>query len=295
MKPCSNCSDGRNASSISGILRILCAVFGSAIVLVGCGGQNDVAVATHERVAEPGAQQVMRSTADLRRILLPGMATNEITATFGEPRWKEDLGEGQQVWHYSLPVFPADDAMRGSYVAGVAVGVTNGRLANWGCSYVGAPNDGVSRKQGVLPGSKGQTDSPTLQFFIVGSDRIGDGRFIDTERFPKLGFIAPTPTLAIRRLKEVTLEERTRSDSAGQSRTAWSFGIFLTQEDAARLKTVTATNVSTKLLIMVGDEPVSAPTITAPLETGSLVIECQDRSLMELVKRHLAKMEQKGQ
>jgi len=46
---------------------------------------------------------------------------------------------------------------------------------------------------------------------------------------------------------------------------------------------------------MVGNEAVSAPTILVPLETGSFAIECQDRSLMQSVKKQLEQMERQGQ
>ena len=277
---------------MSETLRIVWVAYTLASLLVGCGRKNE-ATDTLPNDASHHARHAIQSTADLRRLLIPSLGTNEIIRSLGEPRWQEDLGKGQRVWHYSLPAFPADDAMQGSYVTGVAVGITNGHLSNWGCSYAGSANDGVSHEQAVLARGKGQADSPAIQLFVVRSDAIDDGRFIDTERFPRLGYIARSPIMAIRRLKDVTLDERVHSE--GQSRTNWSFGIFLTHEDGAQLKIMTATNISTKLLIMVGKEPISAPTITAPLETGSLVIECQDRLLMESVKKQLAEMERQGQ
>jgi hypothetical protein len=277
--------------TMSKISCILCVACISVCWLVGCSRRDKAAEHVPNDTGHP-AQQAIRSTDDVRRLLIPTLETTKIVEVLGEPCWKEDLGNGQQVWHFSLPPFPADDAMQGSSVVGVAVAITNGRVASWGCIYVSSANEAVSRERTVLAGNKGEADSPTLQFFLVSSDPINDGRFIDTERFPKLGFVARTPTLAIRRLKEVTLEERVLSQ--GRSRTNWSFGIFLAEEDGAKLKAITATNVSKKLLIMLGDEPVSAPTIRAPLENGRVMIECDDRSLMESVKKHLAELERQG-
>jgi hypothetical protein len=281
--------------TISKTLRTVWTACTLASLLVGCDGRKDVTTDFRPSKANQHVPQSIRSTADLRRLLIPAMGTNEIAAVLGKPRWVESLGNGEQVWHYSLPAFPADDGMQGSYVVGVAVAITNEHLANWGCSYVGARSDGISPDQDVLPGGKGLADSPKIQLFIVSCDPISDGRFIDTERFPKLGFIQPTPNLAISRVKEVTLQERTPAGSDNQSHAVWSFGIFLTQEDAARLKSMTATNASRKVLIMVGDEPVSAPTVVTPLETGTLVIECSDRRLTESVKKQLARMERQIQ
>ncbi len=285
------CSSGKAHSiSLATVCLIFCGAVVSTVALFGCGTKNNDTVGSRRGSEDVRTQQLIRSTTDLRRILLPGMKTNEIAAVFGEPRWIEDLGKARQIWHYSLPAFPADDDMKGTYVAGVAVGITNGHLANWGCFYVGSAD--TSRKQDVLAVDKRLGGSSTLQFFIVHNDPSGDLRFIDNERFPKLGFIGRTPSLTVRRLKEVTLEERVLSE--GHNRTNWSFGIFLTEEDAAKLKAITETNISLKVLITVDNEPISAPKIRAPLETGSFIIDCEDRSLMESLKKQLTAMEQQG-
>ena len=281
----------RSASRIFGILRIVSAFCVPAVLLLGCDGKNDVATGLRQSAANRNAQAAIPNKAELQRLLVPAMGTNEIVASLGEPRWIENLGEGQQVWHHSLPAFPADDEMRGTYIAGVAITITNGHLASWGCVYVGDSSDRRVRKEEVLPTGNGQTDSPALKIFVVSSDPIADGRFIDTERFPKLGFISPSPSLRIRTVKEVTLEERTPSVSENSNRTTWSFGIFLTVEDGARLKSMTATNISKKILVVIGDEAVSAPTVMAPLETGSFAIEGRDRWLMESLRKQLARME----
>lgn len=130
------CSISVAAITTDIVRKTLCIVWLSRIavsLLLGCGRKNEAA----DSLPSDGshhARQAIRSTADLRQLLIPSLETKEIVGALGEPRWKEELGNGQQVWHYSLPPFPADDAMQGSYVSGVAVGITNGRLANWGCS-----------------------------------------------------------------------------------------------------------------------------------------------------------------
>jgi len=258
-------------------------------LFVGCTQKDNAKENVSKDTGHPG-QQAIRRPGDLQRLLIPTHETTKIVEALGEPFLKEDLGNGQQVWYFSLPPFPADDVMQGSLIAGVSFAITNGRVASWGFIYMGSANESVCQKGRVIADNDGGGDSETLQFFLVCDDPISDGRFIDTERFPKLGFIARTPALAIHRLKEVTLEERVQF-SQGQSRTNWSFNIFFVEEDGAKLKALTATNVSKKLLIMIGNKPVSAPTIRAPLENNSVMIECDDRSLMEWVKKYLAELE----
>ena len=267
-----------------------------ACLLVGCDGKNRI-VDSRQHGAKRNAQPAIASKLDLQRILIPGMATNEIVASLGEPRWVEIVDQGEQVWDFGLHPFPENSESHVAYVTyviGVTIGITNGHMAYWGCISGGVPTDRLLRTEDIRPTGKAQADSPQLKFFIVSADPIANGRFIDTERLPKLGFVCPTPVLTIRVLKELTLEERTIPGTKNQESTRWAFNVSLTQEDAERLKAMTATNVSEKILIMVGDEPVIAPTVLAPLETGRFAIECSERSLMELVKKHLAEMKQQS-
>ncbi len=268
-------------------MRIACLACISATLLIGCGRKNesvDMSDANHR------AQETIQSTADLRRLLLPSLDTKEIVRDLGEPRWKEELGKGCEVWHYNLAAFPADDAMQGSYVVGVAIGITNGRLANWGCSYVGSSNAGFSGKQTVLAGNV-QADSPIVELFVVREDLIDGGRFIDTERFPKLGYISQKADADFTKLREVTVDESKRLQPNGSQSVVWSFGITLMPDDKKRLNSLTETNISKRLLIMVGNRPITAPMIRGPLETGSFRIDCDDGALAEFLKKQLAQMQ----
>src|SRR5205807_1224100 len=87
-------------------------------------------------------------------------------------------------------------------------------------------------------------DLGTLKFFVVSSQPTTNGHFVDTERFPKLGFVPPSPNLVVRKLKEVLLEKRGPPESEPGGRRVWSFGIQLTSEDATQLASLTATNIS---------------------------------------------------
>lgn len=265
-------------------------------LLLGCKAKEDVPTDSKQPAANHQRQPTIASKQDLQRLLTPGMGTNEITLALGEPRWVDTLSSSDQVWHVSLPPFVEHVDAQGTpsiYVIGVVIGITNGHLAHWGCVSGGVPIERQVRSEYLRSASKGVTNSPTLELFVVRSDPIDGGRFIDTERFPKLGFIERTPTLAIRRLQQMALAEQVPLQ--GQGRTNWSFNIVLTREDAAKLEALTATNISNKLLIMVGNEAVSAPRIIMPLQSGSFGIECQDRSLMQSVKKQLEEMERERQ
>jgi hypothetical protein len=257
----------------------------------GCGEKRDAA-----RDSTTTLHPDIQSTVELRRRLVPGMPTNDIFATFGEPVWVESLDGGRTEWRYGLSGFPADDDMKGTYVIGVTVTITNGRLARWACTYMAPPTGGSSKP---LPLGQRNKDlqgerhvPPVLRVFVVSDEPIADGRQIDTPQFPKLGFISGTPNLAIKRLKKVSLEENAVPQADNETSTNWHFGVSLIPDDVAGLASLTASNVGKRVLITVGDLPVIAPVIRAPLETGSFTIECSERPLMETLRSNLTRMEQ---
>jgi len=229
----------------------------------------------------------VKSTADLRRLLVPGMSTNEIATTIGDPSRTQIESENDTVvWRCALPPFHADDQMQGTYVIGVSITFTNGRLAWWGCAYTGGRITTCVGDETLA--SRGErSSSPGLRFYIVSSAPKAGFELVDTGQFPKLGYVPPNPTLVINQVREVTLVERKASD---ETNSVWSFRISVLPEDTARLKLVTATNIGDRMLIKVGDEPVIAPRILAPLETGGFELECGERALMEGVKQALERI-----
>lgn len=241
-----------------------------------------------EQYATPSSARTIRSSKELRKLLPAGVDASQIIQLLGNPNWKDELGEGRSLWYYNLNAFPADDDMQGTDIVGATVNLTNGRLAHLGFAY-DQPTHTFSRKDRDARPAKSHAIAPaSLDFFPVLSLASGEARFIDTERFPRLGYVATQPALTILRLQELAVSERI--PAGAPSRTNWTFEIFLTEEDALSLARITATNIGRHLLITTGSQFVSAPTIRAPLETGSLVIECEDRRLKELLKANFDSM-----
>jgi hypothetical protein len=289
MNPCLNCND-RCDGPVATFLRLICTAFILGGFLVGCSGGRDGGADTRD-----GAASQIHSMADIERWLTPVGTTNDIVRSLGRPHRVEDLSGGDKVWRYGLSPFPAEGQMRGAMVVGLVIGITNGHLAYWTCAYAGAgekvPKEDLPTPAENIAAKATTQDSPTVKFFVVTSQPTTNGRFVDTERFPKLGFVSPSPNLVVGKLKGVVVEQRGPSAPETGGRTVWSFTIQLTAEDATQLASLTATNILKQILVMVCDEAVSAPTIRAPLETGSLVIECTDGPHVEAIKRQLAKME----
>jgi hypothetical protein len=57
---------------------------------------------------------------------------------------------------------------------------------------------------------------------------------------------------------------------------------------------MTEMHISKRVLIMLGEESILAPTIVSPLETAEIAVSVSERSSMENLKRSISRMTQAG-
>jgi hypothetical protein len=238
----------------------------------------------------------VKSTAELRSRIALGMPTNRIVAEFGRPILVNGAGESMEFWIYALTPFPADDQMRGTWISSFSMEITNGHLAFWSTDHE-TVDTSVVRSISTLVSNEDVAQKPTtarstanLEFYLVSTNRLPNGRFIDTEFFPKLGYIAAVPDLTITKVKKVSMVERQKGDESGRPVMFWRFGID-TAEQAPKLADLTSSNLLSKMLVMIGNEPIMAARIDEPIETGNFSVDCTDRAEAERVKKALAKLQ----
>ena len=106
-----------------------------------------------------------------------------------------------------------------------------------------------------------------LSFYIVSDHKIEGGRFIDTPDFPKLGYIAGTPDLVVKRLESVALDV-----TPPFSETRPAVSIAMCPADAPSFAALTERAIDKKLLLMQGDTPLMAPRVKARIPTASLML-----------------------
>ena len=115
-----------------------------------------------------------------------------------------------------------------------------------------------------------------LSFFVVSDVKIEDGRFIDTESLPNVGYIHRTPDMVITELESVTVGGPARSfmvDKDGkktelpQQRT---LVVRMRPEDAPKFAVLTEHAVGKRLLMMLGDDPLVAPRVDHRIDSQSI-------------------------
>jgi hypothetical protein len=116
-----------------------------------------------------------------------------------------------------------------------------------------------------------------LSFYVVSEGKIEDGRFIDTPDFPKLGYISAAPDLVVTRLQAVVPDiSREQSVMVDGKRTVEplreraAFHIRMHAAEARKFTALTEQAVGKRLLVMLGDSPLTAPRVMSPISTESL-------------------------
>jgi len=258
---------------------------------VGCRPKNDANKAAPSHTTDAVGLSSIHSRRDFERVLKRGMTTNEVLASLGPCSDTMTFPDGTLLWTYWFHPFPEE----GMYVLAARLSITNGRVEHVGFLRATEPmagtqeglSNGVHTKKGLPDGS---TEPCLLTLSIVSSNRIEGTRFVDSQRFPRLGYVPMTPEVSIAKLRTVVIERHPPTEPNQQAFPGWSFVVYLTEEDSLVLQSFTRTNVSHRILISVNSEPVAAPVLLSPIDTGSFVFDCADRKVAERLERELTRM-----
>jgi hypothetical protein len=140
----------------------------------------------------------------------------------------------------------------------------------------------------LLTGCQSPPPATPLTLYIVSTEKIDGGRYIDTPAFPKLGYIAATPDLIVTSIEQVGANE---AGMVGHMRPG--VVVMLKQDDAEKFAALSQKAVFKKILFMLGDEPLTAPAIMTALDasqTRSLQLTVADKSEQKKVIDDLTKL-----
>ncbi len=152
--------------------------------------------------------------------------------------------------------------------------------------------------------ARGGTTNALLTFYTVSEQRIDGGRFIDTAAIPKAGYIAAKPDLTVTTLRDVYPQEATalsiKRDTNGNitamtNMPVSALAVVLLPEDAKRFTALTERTVGKRLLVMLGDKPLTAPIVRSPIEGGRMMIEFGGQAEAKKVENDLKKLIRKQQ
>jgi preprotein translocase subunit SecD len=138
-----------------------------------------------------------------------------------------------------------------------------------------------------------------LSFYVVSEKPVANGHYVNTPSFPKLGYISSTPSFILTRLEEVYTNDVTHVstmlsvDSTPEvvtTNTIPAVSIRMYSEDSKSFAAFTGQNIGRQLLLMVGDQPLMAPRVVAPIETGTLELGWQKQRFPKAIVERIQKL-----
>jgi len=267
----------------------------------GCGRRHVDDQRPQAAQNRAGGRPTDWSRTNLTALLSPDAPTNSVVTNFGMPDAVIDLDDQRVAWFYEIrPPLAGENGLPESARVAVQVFILNGRCGGWdyvlGQSLkprprvVSIPLDGHR----VAATAQATTTRPILRLFVVSINPVMGGQFVDTSRFPKLGYIHGVPDGVFESLKEVALNQAEASSPTGASPTGWDVSITLVGDDAKRLAEVTESSVGKRVLIEVGGEYIAAPFVKGPIDGGSLSFRCREAGLIDKLKSDLASLKSSG-
>ena len=122
-------------------------------------------------------------------------------------------------------------------------------------------------------------DKPVLKVYIAAKNAAAGLHEANFPHLPKVGYISDKPDLTISQLEDVKYGlapgyPRPSGGFTPPSEDRGSLDLRLTEKDAEVLRQLTYanTNVGARLLLMLNDQPLMAPDITAPMAGQQLYI-----------------------
>ncbi len=127
-----------------------------------------------------------------------------------------------------------------------------------------------------------ETTNTSLSFYVVSEGKIEGGTFIDTPDLPNTGYISAKPDLVITNLEDVyrqkiednaIIVDKDGNQTVVPSHPSFGLVVKLRAEDAKQFGALTERSIGRRLLVALGDKPLTAPVVRMPIESGSLAIQ----------------------
>ena len=284
----------RTSSRSLGFLPRMVVAIVVLIFVAACGPMTERGPTVSNPNADAAQVSSIQSRRDIERVLWRNMTTNEVFARLGPCSDIITFPDGALLWTYWLRPFREEYNSNALYVLAVRLSITNGRVEHVGYLRASEPRAGTD---GVLPDgahTNAQTNASTepclVTLSVVSSNQIDGERLVDSQKFPKLGYVRTTPEVTIAKLRTVVIETHSSAQPSQPGTPGRSFVIYLTEQDSRVIQSFTGTNVLRRILISVCGEPVAAPVLISPIDTGSLVFDCTDPVVAERLEQELTLM-----
>jgi len=218
------------------------------------------------------------SEAELTNAIPAGLTKAELFARYGIPSITLPEQNGAEWLKYVAPDL-RDDVPTNWQYTGFNVTLTNGRVAHVGAShrdiiaYRPLAKSGAASAEATGPTSQVTNAASSISFYEVNDEPVAGGRYVDTRNLPKTGYIRNAADFVVTEVLSVERGQQIHGTGSNDSREVLT--VTLTEADAKHFAKLTERLMGKRLLISVGNQPIIAPIVQAPIETGSFILDVQ--------------------
>jgi preprotein translocase subunit SecD len=137
----------------------------------------------------------------------------------------------------------------------------------------------------LLNGCQKSAPPTPLTFYTLSATKLEGGQFLDTEHYPKLGYIAATPELSLTHLESVAPQTTSPEGSK-----ASVIQVRLTPDDTKKLAGFTQRALHKTIVIRLGETILMAPKVNDAITSPNLGISLREGPNTQTIEAGLKKL-----
>jgi hypothetical protein len=210
---------------------------------VGCDRDQ---VPTHNA----GGNRVKTYTdPELKSLITLGMTSQEVTNVFGPPGSAIPIESGVFMWTYMFPLQAEDAAL---HLSGFTIYLKDSKVIKW------SPVMGESQQSNKTADSQAPSGRKPFQIFLATDDLTNIANVLDISGSADASALERPPDLAFE--AQLFLGKNGNGSPGMQT-----IRLVLSEQDAAKLKSLTEDNFGKRLLVVYQKNVIAAPLISAPI------------------------------
>jgi hypothetical protein len=241
----------------------------STCVLVSCHPKSGAPNSKNDNttVGKENAQNYLDS------ILQTGESSDDLVKKFGPPKHKFETQTKELCLLFYFSDQNQIEKARAAGILGFSAYFISNRLTSW--EPISGSQDQLSDSATIKPaGVAFQSDHAVLTFYLVSQEQKDGFVYVDTPTFPKLGYINNSPDIAIQAGQYIVYDTNQQP--------MHDVELFLSREDAAKLKKLTSENFGKRMALCVGSRVILAPNVTDTIPDGDIRISLPEQSFLIL-------------
>jgi hypothetical protein len=200
----------------------------------------------------------------LQSILHVGESPRDLIERFGPPLGKFETQSNELCLDFHFSDQNQTSAARSAGVRGFAAFFVSNKLVHWDPVYESRSAQFENSSVKHAPFAF-KANHAVIMFSVVSQEQRDDEVYVNTPKFPNLGYIKKSPDLAIFSGQYIAYDSTQNATP--------TIELLLSREDGEKLHTLTSENVGSQMALLVDTQIVLAPYVQGPISDGQVTLE----------------------